>query len=107
MKWSGEAVVYVSIVNWIKSDESGLKRLYVQEDQNDASKGWSYKDMEVIGASLSFQFDITTAKKIKTNAAKGACYQGQTHGHSAFLLSVEKASSIINMNSKYADVLHL
>lgn len=106
MKWSGEAVVYVSIVNWIKSDESGLKRLYVQEDQNDASKGWSYKDMEVIGASLSFQFDITTAKKIKTNAAKCACYQGQTHGHSAFLLSVEKASSIINMNSKYADVLH-
>ena len=106
MKWSGEAVVYVSIVNWIKNDESGLKRLYVQEDQNDASKGWSYKDMEVIGASLSFQFDITTAKKIKTNAAKGTCFQGQTHGHSGFLLSVEKASSIINMGSKYADVLH-
>ena len=31
MAWSGEAVVNVSIVNWIKGADKGKKRLYIQE----------------------------------------------------------------------------
>ena len=39
MIWSGEAVVHVSIVNWIKGAQAGKKRLYIQEG-NDPATGW-------------------------------------------------------------------
>ena len=61
MKWSGEAAVDVSIVNWIKGDQTGLKRLYIQQDNNNASKGWAFKDLPEIGSSLSFGLDVTKA----------------------------------------------
>jgi type II restriction/modification system DNA methylase subunit YeeA len=105
MKWSGEAVVYVSVVNWILGDEQGKKRLYIQEDDNDPALGWRYKDLEKIGPALSFDFDVTGAETIKPNAAKGGCYQGQTHGHEGFLLTNEEAISAITKNASNAEVL--
>ena len=89
MKWSGDAGVDVSIVNWMKGDTDDKKRLYVQEG-NDAAKGWSYRDFDSIGSSLSFDTNVTQAQTIMANAARGGCYQGQTHGHKGFLLSPEK-----------------
>ena len=91
MKWSGDANVDVSIVNWIKGDTDDKKRLYVQEG-NDGTKGWSYHDFDSIGSSLSFDTNVTQAQTIKANAARGGCYQGQTHGHKGFLLCPEKDS---------------
>lgn len=86
MKWSGEAAVDVSIVNWIRDSHPGKKRLYIQEG-NDALKGWRYCDFDTIGPALSFVTDVTQARTIRANAARGGCYQGQTHGHKAFLAS--------------------
>lgn len=105
MKWSGEAVVFVSIVNWIKGTQPGKKRLYMQ-DGNDPSEGWSYRDVDMIGPALSFVKDVTQARTIQANAARGGCYQGQTHGHEGFLLTVEEAEAEITTDKRSADVLY-
>ncbi|MEO6561493.1 MAG: DNA methyltransferase [Nitrosospira sp.] len=104
MKWSGEAAVDVSIVNWIKGEVPGTKRLYAQKG-NDPATGWSFQDVEKIGASLSFETDVTQAVTLNVNAAKGGCFQGQTHGHEGFLLSVEMAEYEIAKDPKSTDVL--
>lgn len=105
MKWSGDAVVFVSIVNWIKGDYAPKKRLSVQEG-NDASEGWRYQDLDIIGPALSFALDVTQALTLKANAATGGCYQGQTHGHEAFLLSVDEAQEYIKADSRNEEVLY-
>ena len=105
MKWSGDADVDVSIVNWLKGDANGKKRLYMQEG-NDAAKGWNYHDFDSIGPSLSFNADVTRAQTIKANAARGGCYQGQTHGHIGFLLDPEIEEHVeIIANNKNSGVL--
>ncbi len=104
MKWSGDAAVDVSIVNWIKGKQSGKKRLYRQEG-NDPASGWSYIELDSIGPSLSAELDVTQAKTLRANAAKGGCFQGQTHGHEGFLLSKEEAESEIIAKANSRDVL--
>lgn len=104
MKWSGEAVVFVSIVNWVKDKQPGKKRLYMQ-DGNDATQGWSHRDVEAIGPALSFVKDVTQAKTIQANAARGGCFQGQTHGHEGFLLDKEAAQAELAASSRSAEVL--
>ena len=91
--WSGDAVVHVSIVNWIKGTQSGKKKLFVQEGDNRDSP-WRVYELDTIGAALSPEFDVTKAIALKANADSEICYQGQTHGHSGFLLTREQASQI-------------
>lgn len=104
MKWSGDAAVDVSIVNWIKGKNSSKKRLY-QQVGNDPSEGWSFEELDVIGPSLTFELDVTQAKSLQANAAKGGCFQGQTHGHEGFLMSNEDAAAEIEANAESAEVL--
>ena len=104
MIWPGEAVVHVSIVNWIKGTEKRKKRLYMQ-DGNDPSTGWRYQDFDTIGPALSFALDVTRAQRIEVNAKQGGCFQGQTHGHKAFLMSSNDAKLLIAKNPKYENVL--
>lgn len=105
MIWPGEAVVHVSIVNWVKGKQDGVKRLYIQEG-NDLSTGWRHEDFEVIGPSLSFAVDVTKARRIEANAAKGGCFQGQTHGHPGFLVDAVEARKMIAADKSLAEVLH-
>lgn len=104
MIWPGTAVVHVSIVNWTKGPQPGLKRLYTQEG-NLLQAGWRHADLERIPASLSFAQDVTKAKKLKVNAQEGGCYQGQTHGHSGFLLEPAEAKKLIKADKRYGKVL--
>ena len=104
MAWLGEANVHVSIVNWIKDQEGGLKRLYNQAGSN-PEIGWNHVDMEQIGSSLSFELDVTKARCIEANAKDGECYQGQTHGHKAFLMKPNGAKLLIASEKRYADVV--
>jgi hypothetical protein len=104
MAWSGEANVHVSIVNWIKGVEKGKKRLYIQEG-NDPDSGWRHSDFDTIGPSLSFAFDVTQARRLEANAKHGGCFQGQTHGHKALLMSPNDAKLLIAKNPKYGDVV--
>ncbi|MEJ7841797.1 MAG: type IIL restriction-modification enzyme MmeI [Rubrobacter sp.] len=88
--WSGEAAVHVSIVNWIKDEEPGKKRLYRQlGDRRDSD--FEVLELDRIGPALSGRLDVTGAKRLRANMESEACYQGQTHGHEGFLLSPEEA----------------
>jgi hypothetical protein len=98
--WPGEAVVHVSLVNWIKGSEPGPKRLYIQEG-NDVASGWRHNDLDRIGSSLSFDLDVTKARDIAVNAREGGCYQGQTHGHEGFLLEPSAAKKFIADDKDY------
>lgn len=104
MIWPGEAVVHVSIVNWIKGEQQKRKRLYIQ-DGNDVTTGWRHDDFDEIGPSLSFELDVSSAKRIEANAARGGCFQGQTHGHKDFLVQPNDAKLRIARHPEYADVL--
>ena len=77
MAWSGEANVHVSIVNWVNGSEKGKKRLYIQLG-NDPDVGWGHAMYDTIGASLSFSFDVTKARRLEVNAKEGGCFQGRS-----------------------------
>ena len=104
MAWSGEANVHVSIVNWINGNDKGKKRLYVQEGNN-PEVGWRHDLFDTIGPSLSFSLDVTKARRIEINAKSGGCFQGQTHGHKAFLMNPNEAKLLIAREPKYAEVV--
>lgn len=102
--WSGEAAVHVSIVNWIKGYEPGKKRLYRQLGDLRASD-FEVLELDRIGPALSGKFDVTGAKRLRTNMDSEACYQGQTHGHEGFLLTPEEARTIIGQSAENSEVL--
>jgi SAM-dependent methyltransferase len=102
--WSGDAVVHVSIVNWIKGETKGKKRLSRQLGDSIDSP-WEAKEVDFINASLSFETDVTAAVPLKTNAESGACYQGQTHGSSGFLVARSKGERLIAEDERNRAVL--
>jgi hypothetical protein len=91
--WPGDAVVHVSIVNWIKGEAPGPKQLFFQ-DGNKPGVGEHKATVNYIGPSLSLGEDVTQASSLKANR-KAPCFQGQTHGHKAFLLSASDAKSML------------
>ncbi|MEY3255335.1 MAG: hypothetical protein RLZZ29_466, partial [Cyanobacteriota bacterium] len=102
--WSGSAAVHVSIVNWIKGEESGQKKLYTQMGDN-VDSPWEVVELDQINSSLSAKVDVTQAKKLLVNINSGACYQGQTHGNEGFLLTVQQAK-IIAKDESSESVIH-
>lgn len=104
MAWSGEASVSVSIVNWIKGPAKGKKRLYIQEGHK-PDVGWRHSDFDKIGPALSFEFDVTQAQRLTVNAKDGGCFQGQTHGHKAFLMPRNNGQLLLGRHPEYGDVV--
>lgn len=102
--WSGEAAVHVSIVNWVKGDQPGIKRLYRQlGDRRDSD--FEMVELNWIGPALSGKFDVTGAKPLRTNIDSEACYQGQTHGHEGFLLLPNEARDLVKASEKNSEIL--
>jgi hypothetical protein len=88
----------VSIVNWIKGEERGSKKLFRQEGSSTDSP-WQVDEVVRIGAALSGKFDVTKAAELKVNISSDTCDQGQTHGHRAFLLNPEEANVFTQSSS--------
>lgn len=88
-KWSGEANVHVSIVNWCKSS---VEKYYLD-------------DVEVssINSSLTTEIDVTGAPKIEAN--KNFSFQGITPRGKRFVLSEYEATSVIESDQKNRDVM--
>lgn len=107
MPWGGEAVVHVSIVNWIKTKNpvKGPKKLREKLGEN-RSEPWVEEDLPVIPSSLSFNFDVTKAVALKSNSNVDICFQGQTHGNEGFLLSMDEAEKIVKADPANRDVLY-
>jgi hypothetical protein len=106
MVWPGRAVVHVSIVNWVKGDAPGPKRLFFQKGDKAGSEE-SLFTLDFVGPSLSAGEDVTSARALQANK-KAPCYQGQTHGHAAFLLKAVEAKAMLSFDKtgKLHEVLH-
>lgn len=102
--WSGDAVVHVSIVNWIKGEEDGKKKLYWQQGDH-VDSPWEMAEVEEINSSLTTSFDVGEAAVLRCNAESTACLQGQTHGHDGFLLEAEEGLRLLGEHPEYGDVL--
>jgi hypothetical protein len=92
--WSGDAVVHVSIANWLKGEQSGKKKLFTQIG-DDQDSPWEMAELDYINSALSSQSDVTQAKTLLINVNSEACYQGQTHGHDGFLLNPDQAKMML------------
>ena len=102
--WSGEAVVHVSIVNWVKGVQGGRKRLHRQIG-DDRDSRWHVNELPEINSSLSTEVDLSGANRLTCNMGDGFCYQGQTHGNKGFLLPRGEAEDMIHTNPELGDVL--
>lgn len=105
MVWPGDAIVHVSVVNWIKGPLDGQKRLSWQEGDS-LDSPWHETRLPVIPTSLSREVDVTGAQTLQMNARSGMCFQGQTHGHEGFLLTQDEMMTMIHTSKKNADVIH-
>ena len=103
MPWPGDANLHVSIVNWLKGSDPDAKRLFIQEGVHGKATE-RVAELDRIGPSLSFSLDVTAARPIAANQARG-CYQGQTPGHKAFLLKEAEAKPLLSMSNEVQEVL--
>ncbi|MFI5219506.1 MAG: DNA methyltransferase [Bacteroidia bacterium] len=100
--WSGDAVVFVSIVNWKKGKYIGEKILFYPDEKMNLHS----KPVDEINSSLSLNIDLTSAKYLDVNSPKPAfCIMGQKHGHEGFLLTRKEATTLIEKNKKNNDIL--
>ena len=98
--WSGDAVVHVSIVNWIKGIHVGLKTLAVQKGDHVASQ-WEVFHPARINSSLSPEIDLREARRLDSNRSTKLCFQGQTHGNNGFLIPADEARLLL---TKYPEI---
>ena len=102
--WSGDAAVHVSIVNWIKGQYKGQKKLTIQNGDSIDSP-FSTESPENISSALKSECDVKSAFALKANQAEGFCYQGQTHGNEFFLVkNLNEAKQLLQSNPKNKEV---
>jgi SAM-dependent methyltransferase len=77
--WSGDAVVTVSIVNWIKGETDEPKNLWL-------NSGELKLETDFINSSLRPNIDVRHARKLPPNLAPQTCFQGQTPGVSDYFV---------------------
>lgn len=108
--WSGDAAVYVSIVNWQKGN-GGIKnkKLYCPKEEKKDSD-YDLYELDYISSLLKPICDVSKAKDLKKtndNEISGSktCYQGQTHGQEGFLISKDEYKQIIKNNPINKEIL--
>jgi hypothetical protein len=102
--WQGEAVVHVSIVNWLKGAAGGKKLLYTQlGDKKDSP--WEKVSLSRINSALSTGVDVTQAIALNANSSSELCMQGQTQGHDGFLVTPAQARAFIAKQAEAAEIL--
>ncbi len=74
--WSGDAAVHVAIVNWIKGEALGKKKLYTQEG-DDTESPIKLEMVDGISSTLSSRFDVFRAKSLKVNQLPKMVFVGQ------------------------------
>lgn len=105
--WSGEAVVHVSIANWIKTQDERLvpakRKLWFKiEAEQGRSHDSISKDYELdvrvceeINSALSCEADVSKAKILRYLKGHGVVCQGVTPGNDGFVLSKTESESLI------------
>ena len=102
--WSGDAVVHVSILNWLKGEQAGPKKLFMQIGDN-LDSPWEVYEVDQINSALSPGADVTQAQPLESSRSPKTCYQGQTHGHAGFLI-LDSDEELQSLLAAHADVIH-
>ncbi len=102
--WSGDAAVHVSIVNWIKGDDTGTKKLTTQQGDK-VSDPWKIETVGDIRPTLSSALDVTSAARLKANESAKKCFTGQNPVNAGFFLTPNQAFEMIKADAKNKDVL--
>jgi hypothetical protein len=98
--WSGDAVVEVSIVNWIKDGDVNPKTLWVAD-------GTVKLEVDQIPASLSPDIDVAAARDLEVNKHPQRCFQGITPGHTTgFMLDAAQVADLFEEAPEYREIVH-
>ncbi|MFY3742472.1 DNA methyltransferase [Anaeromyxobacter sp. Red801] len=100
--WSGDAAVHVSIVNWVKGDARGRKKLWAQAENGE----WTITELDEINSALKDRIDVASADTLKACAKDGLCAQGQTQGHDGFLMPAPEARELLKGKPAFRAVLY-
>lgn len=99
--WSGDATVYVSVVNWIKGEDVGPKKLWFEEENQEPRS----VVVDKINSALSEGIDVSQAMKLHACSRPEYCAQGQTHGHEGFLMKRAESLGCIKAHPEWNSVL--
>jgi SAM-dependent methyltransferase len=100
LEWSGEAAVYVSIVNWIKGPWFGDRTLWLDDGQRKVL-------LPLITGSLSPDLDLRYALSLGVNQKPKVFFQGQTPGHTkGFVMTEKEARALVATDEKSRQVLY-
>src|ERR1019366_1261236 len=102
--WSGEAAVHVSIVNWVKGDQAGLKKLFTQTGDSKESP-WKCEELAHIGPTLMTTTDVRAASRLAANENAKKCFTGQNPVNAGFFLQPEEARVMMEADPKNREVL--
>jgi hypothetical protein len=101
-KWSGDAKVHVSIVNWIKSKDPKVlptKRFLwhkINQKDGDGDSGMSLLECDFISSSLSEEVSLKGVHELSCNLEPKVSFNGQMIGHAKFQLSSQERTHLIN-----------
>ena len=102
--WSGSANVHVSIVNWIKGDEQGPKKLFIQLG-NKTDSPWKIETPNKINSALQAKISTKWAYILKVNQHPKRCFQGQTTATAHFYIPKEDRKSFISKDPQNNKVI--
>ena len=90
--WSGDAAVHVSIVNWVKGDQSGANKTLTTQLGDRVSDPWKIEVVPEIRSSLATTTDLSIAAKLDANKSSRMVFVGQYPFHEGFMITPEQAS---------------
>lgn len=117
--WSGEAVVHVAIVNWVKTQALNLlppkRRLWsaLAPSQHKGARRTNgekqfdlvVREVPLITASLSDKVDVTQAHTLRSSADPATAFQGVVPGYEGFVLSETDARDILSRDARAWEVV--
>lgn len=102
--WSGEAVVNVSIVNWVKGPHLGKAVLQEQlGDRRDSP--WKREEVETITSALTSGADVSKAREIAAVTGTKLCFEGQQPGHKGFRIKLDEHKALSLQDKNLSDVV--
>lgn len=102
--WTGDAAVHVSIVNWLKGEEKGLKKLFNQIGDS-TDDDWTVVELPVINSALSNSIDVSDAKELSVNQEPKMCFQGQNPVNEGFFLEPIEAHDLLSRFPNHNEVI--
>ena len=102
--WSGGANVHVSIVNWVKGNFKGKKKLLTQLG-NKVNSPWKVETPKHINSALSSKISVKDAYVLQVNRKPKRCFVGQALQSPGFRLSKTEFQLLIKRKIKNSKII--